>query len=75
MSFLNKPKKKTQKGSEFILKLSIETVSFDNHFLLQELEWMISFTSSEVQFFLFRITEQNKTIMFAKKKFWKFREL
>ena len=71
MSFLNKPKKKSQKGSEFILKISMGTVSFDNHFLLEELEWMIGFTSSEVQFFLFRITEQNKTIMFARKSFWK----
>ena len=69
--FSEQTQKKTQKGSEFILKVSMEVFSVDNHFLLEELEWMIGFTSSEVRFFLFRITEQNKTFMFARKSFWK----
>ena len=62
---------KTQKGSEFILNASMETISFENHLILEELKKMVGFTSSEVNLFLFRITEQNETVMFARRSFWK----
>ena len=62
---------KTQKGSEFILNASMETISFENHIILEELEMMVGFTSSEVNLFLFRITEKNKTYMFARQRYWK----
>ena len=32
---------------------------------------MIGFTSSEVNLLLFRITEQSKTYMFARQRYWK----
>ena len=49
----------------------METISFENHLKLEELKKMVGFTSSEVNLFLFRITEQNKSVMFARRIFWK----
>ena len=49
----------------------METISFENHLILEELKKMVGFTTSEVNLLLFRITDQNKTVMFARRSFWK----
>ena len=49
----------------------METLPFEYHLILEELKWMIGFTFSDVNLFLFRITEQNQANMFARQRFWK----
>ena len=49
----------------------MEVISFENHLILEEIKRIIGFISSKVNLFFFRITERNKTNMFARQRFWK----
>ena len=49
----------------------METSSFENHSKIEELNWMIGFTSSELHLFIFGITEQIETNIFPRKQLWK----
>ena len=42
---------KTPKGSEFILNVPMETISFENHLVLEELKRLVGFTKSDVPLF------------------------
>ena len=50
--FSDQTQTKTQKGSEFILNVPMETISFENYLILEELKWMVGFTNSDVHLFL-----------------------
>ena len=67
MSPLNKHQKKLQEGTEFILIVQMEILSFVNHSKKEERKWMIGFTSLDVQILILKVTELNKNVIFAKK--------
>ena len=59
--------KKPQIGTEFNLKVQMETLTFVNYLKINEREWMIGFTGLGVHIFIFKITEQNETLRIARK--------
>ena len=58
---------KPQKGTEFKMKVPMETFSPVNQIKLEERKSMINFTGLEVQIVIFKIGEQNETFLLAKK--------